>query len=69
MTDPIEDIIAAQGPLLTDADRREIRAFAEFLRKVTAPIVPSVMIAMDHWDYAYAMGGPTPPLRWEGDDS
>lgn len=57
---------------LTPADRAEILAFQRFLERMPRPRVPgepATVLAVDHWDYDYIMGGPTPPLRWEGDDS
>lgn len=49
----------------------EVRAFSQFLTRLASQPLPGSrhVIALDHWDYDYAMGGPTPPLRWEGDDS
>lgn len=69
MSDPIEELIESAD--LSDSDSREIRAFSDFLGRMSSqpPINSLSIIALNHWDYAYATGGPTPPRRWEGDDS
>lgn len=62
--DPIEQLIETHQ--LSDHDAREVRAFQDFLRAYGPP---GQVTLVDHWMLSYMHGGPTPPRRWEGDDS